>query len=298
MNRLPLVFFALLALISCEKEISMELPLIDETTVLVSIIQENKPILVELSKTHSPFLDVQIPIDNACVIIRADTSLDTLQYCQNGQYVSEMIASCNTNYEVLAYVDGKLEAHSSDSTPSVIDSDDIVCLPFTDFIGTNNYYEKYSGFSILINDNPNESNFYEIKTDILYSNGKTESRKCWSSDLIVEAEGINDYSPSTILFSDKLLGQEPVLLTIFYPPPYYVDNNQLIDPNYSVIVRCRNVSENYYKYKKGLAAHLSGKEYDFWNSAGDPTPMYNNIEGGFGTFVSFSETIDTINKAY
>lgn len=291
-----IVAFVLLSLFSCEKEVSMDLPLIEETSVLFSIIQENKPIMVELSKTHSPFVDTKIPIDSACVILRNAVSSDTLRHLGNGQFESEFHALCNTRYEISAYVDGKLESHSFDSTPSAIHAEDVICLPFTDFIGANDDNEKYSGFSIVINDKPNESNFYEIKTDILFSNGETESRKCWCTDFIVEAEGINDFYPTTVLFSDKLIGQEQAVLTIFYQPPYYVDSNQLIDPDYRVIVHCRNVSENYYKYKKGLAAHLSGKEYDFWNSAGDPVPMYSNIEGGFGVFACYTETIDTISK--
>ena len=295
-KKCAIVAFVLLSLFSCEKEISMDLPLIEDAHVLNSLFHENEHIYVELSKIHSPFSDVPIPEDDAFLIIKNGVAVDTLRHCQNGQYESTLIATSNTKYEISAYIDGELKVFSSDSVPAPICGSEIACSTFTDFVGTNEYNEKYSEFSISINDKPDETNYYEIKIYILFSNGDIVSGNCWSSDLIVEAEGINDYSPTTVLFSDKLFGQEQAVLTIFYQPPYYVDSNQLIDPDYRVIVHCRNVSEHYYKYKKGLVAHLSGKEYDFWNSAGDPVPMYSNIEGGFGVFACYTETIDTISK--
>lgn len=288
-----LLFLLAVVFVSCTKKISIDIPVVEESVVLNSILKVGQPAEVSISTTHSPYTDTIPGEKNAIVLLQTARSTDTLNHIGNGWYKSNDVIDFGTEYLVEATTD-KTKVSATDCVPKC--NADFSLSPFTDFVGVNESNEKFSSFEITLKDNTNQTDFYEIKVEALLSDGTVVDRKCWAKDDIIDAEGITEYSPNSLIFSDALICGEKRIL-VFFNTLYYVDSNTLIDPNYRIIVHVRSVSENYYKYKKKLAQYNSSQEHDIWTGVGDPVMMFDNVEGGYGVFVSYAEIIDTITKA-
>ena len=298
------VFF-LLTFTSCYKIVNIELPEVPPTLVVNSLITSNENIYVYVSSTKSPYdIDDKI-IEDALVIIKTEhNNIDTLCYVGDDIYESNLLGINGLTYYIEVFKDGYNKVNSSDYIPNTF-----ICnfTNFTDSVGigspsVGDKSSYYSKFDISINDNGLEKNFYEVYGYLIVRHKPNDiptiwHMTCFSSDLIIKNEGFNDLTSKSLLFSDELFNGENRSIEINYYPLSY-SNNTLVDPNYSAIVCVRNVSENYFNYKKDLAIHSYGAaEFDFWSVTGNPVPMSSNIKDGYGVFAGYTEIMDTICKA-
>lgn len=295
-----LLFFSCMFFLffGCTKEIDFELPIQDSKVVVNSLFTEDAPFSVYITKTRTPFDKREFFIENAKVLIFSGNITDTLQYIGEGIYMSSHLGLANSEYDIEVISYGFEKITSRDYIPKQIAQP--VISSFRDRVGVDEDGYNYSQFTIAFNDDANEKNFYEVFIQILLFDDEIWTRRCFSKDPIIVAEGLNEYYPSTIVFSDAFFNGKGKKLAINYFPVTYSKptggQGELLDPNYKVIVHFRNISENYYKYKKKLAVHLAGQEFDFWAGSGEPVQMFSNVKGGYGIFAGYAERIDTIQK--
>lgn len=292
---------------SCIKVVNIDLPEVPPTLVVNSLITSDENITVYVSSTKSPYdFDDKI-IEDALVIIKTENNdIDTLSYVGDGIYESNLLGINGLTYHIEVFKDGYNKVYSSDYIPNTFICD---ISNFIDSAGINapsvgensSYYSK---FDISINDNGLEKNFYEVYGYLVVRYKPNDTPTIWdmayfSSDLIIKNEGFNDLnlSSKSLLFSDELFNGENRSIEINYNPLRYQDNT-LVDANYSAIVCVRNVTEDYFNYKKNLVIHSYGaEEFDFWSGSGNPVPMSSNINNGYGVFAGYTEIMDTIYKA-
>jgi len=271
----------------------------DSKIVVNSLFTNDAPLSVYLTKTRTPFNEKELFIENARVIIYSENITDTLQYMGEGIYMSSHLGLANSEYRIDVISNGFEKVTARDYIPKQM-ALPLIVSGFCDSVGVNEHGDYYSQFTITFLDDANAKNNYEIFIKHLLFEDEVWDRGCFSNDPIIVAEGLNDYFPNTVVFSDAFIsGKEKELAINYYPVTYSKPTGgqgELVDPNYKVIVYFRNTSENYYKYKKKLAVHLAGQEFDFWAGSGEPVQMFSNVVGGYGIFAGYTERIDTIQK--
>jgi hypothetical protein len=188
-----------------------------------------------------------------------------------------------------------------DNISSVDDIPEFVAMQsasFHDSVAIDSDGVFFSECEIEFTDNSFQKNYYEISLFKLYELNNeiaTDEAYLFSSDPVIEAEGLTDYYPSSIILSDTLINGQNYKLKINYYPPYW-STGEVVDNKYKVIIHFRSISENYYKYKKALIVHEYNQDGDIWDGLGNPVPMFTNIEGGYGIFAGYIVDIDTISK--
>ena len=305
---LGLTFFAF---IQCIKEINIQLPEHHPQLVVNGLFQPDSLISVSLGKSKSLLDDTPAqPITNASILLYENSKkIDSLVW-YNNKYRSKVYPDPNTNYRLLVY-------HQEDT----LSTGDLLPNPplYSNVIHKDSVYfggegEFFNQLSLTIIDNPDEDNFYEltILTHIEHSKeeAEEESQSIFNSfvstsyfdennnDYIIQSEGLLNYYPETLLFSDKHFSSPQQELNINYRPRNlsFYDNHQ--DRAVSVILKLRAVSSHYYQYKRNLTIHLNNQESDLWDGTGEPISVYSNVTNGLGIFAGYNEVIDTLQKRF
>jgi hypothetical protein len=87
----------------------------------------------------------------------------------------------------------------------------------------------------------------------------------------------------TMLFTDETFKDSTIVLHIF------------TDVSDNPTILLRNVSYNYYQYKRNLYQHINNQNtsrYDIYDVfKGDPMDLYSNVKNGLGIFAAYSQTL-------
>lgn len=288
-----LIFFALFSFglfgnYSCTREVNIEIPEHEPKPVLNCLFKKDSAFKVYLG-TSAPILEEPIPIsDGEEIKLFGNNSFIESLVWENDKYVSSNKAQANVEYRIEWEKDGNTIS-SSDFTP---EQNPIESASFRDSIAFDEFGDKYSECAIVFSDNPHQKNYYEISFFIHYifeGENITRGTRLFSSDPIINAEGLDEFEPPFVIFSDEMINGQTYELKINYYP-----YRQAPETDYSLIVKFRSVSENYYNYSKALLTHRFYQESNIWNGFGSPVPMFTNIDGGYGIFAGFSEVVDTV----
>lgn len=281
----PFVF--LFSLLSCQKVIEIDLPPSDSKVVVNSFFTDGRPIKVHLSKSIG-ILENGFPECNDATVVLwiNDVKTDTL-YPDNGYYYSHVIAEIGKYYSLVV---------------SAPDMDSVFCediIPekaiLQSYVFTDSVLIDEDGFVInelkLDFQDIAGPNFYEVElvaNDIVSS----ENVFLWfkkNSDPIITSTGLLDYSPRTLIFSDKMFDGKHCSVKIYFATNWYRD--------YNLKIIFRSVSETYFKYKEKQFAYLFSLEYDIFSGMSEPINLHSNITGGYGIFAGYSsdENVMTIS---
>lgn len=290
MKRCLLLGFFFLPLVSCNKEVSMDVAYLEGKPVVNAYIAADAPMRVWLSKTRSPMSNQDVAFDDATVIVSEGESDDTLAF-DGSSYFSDKVAKAGHEYALKIYSDDTLCAFSYDIIPT--DVTDYQVTGFVDSAGINGEGYRYSQFEIVFRDDARQRNFYEIAVE-LDEFDEYEYRWCSSDDLSAQAEGMESSAAKYFLFCDDLFNGQEKHMKVRYSPSVW-STGGLVGYNH-VVVHFRTVSESYYKYRKTISATVAEQDADFWQGMADPTIMFTNINGGYGIFAGYAERIDTIQR--
>ncbi len=286
--------FAILSLmscISCSKIVTVKISEQVPKPVLSCLFTNNSVFKVDLSLSSSIY-DEPTLLENGEVLrlFSNDVLLDSLHW--NGQhYVSEIMPQTNVDYKIeWEKEEAKITSYGHLPEKVFVES-----ATLKDSVGFDESGTAYSECTLVLNDDPQHENFYEILLMRHYiRNGENiiSNYTIFSSDPVIKSEGLIDYEPMSILFSDEMINGQSHRFAINYYPSFRPDDNQ-----YQLILHLRSVSEAYYNYAKSLTIHKFYQVSSIWNGMGSPVPMSSNIEGGYGVFAGYSLTTDTVAKA-
>lgn len=281
MRLLYLILLVLsLSLISCEKEVSVEMPEHVPVIVVNSYLSKGDTIKVHISESGNLTKPLNFSLKGALVVINNNDNCDTLRLEPDGWYNSVLIGQNNIPYHI------KVE-HPDFETVEAVDSfPDLV--PFVlknyidrDIVDESGYY--YSSVEVEFNDDSEKENFYEITVK------KKGKWSIWSGikcdDLIIKNENISDKNYiEAFPFSDQLFNGEKLSVKIKYR------FNPTLDCVYIIL---RSTSRDYYLYKKSLYKYLNATYTNIWNYE-NTLSLHSNIEKGRGIFAGYSEYKDSI----
>lgn len=272
--------------ISCSKEIPLTLEKASPTLVLNSLIIPDSIFKVQLSATTEITSDNNRKLISTAMIklYENGTYIETLSNSGNATYLSSINPSPKKSYEL---------AISDIKYPSISSKESIPALPEVlkaTFKNAGKVYHPYqqdyidaAEASIVFKDPASEKNYYEIA--FLYSSHRLyySPYSLFFDNPVIQNEGDAEYNPTSLYFSDELFNGQTFNFTTNLP-----------FLNDTIYVSFRNISYNYYKYRKTWTRHLQNQNsgISFFNDIfkGEPIDMYSNISNGYGIFAGFSQS--------
>lgn len=273
----------LLLYTQCSKEIEIDIPQNSARLVVNSLFSSDTIVKLNLSKSIF-ILDHGRPIvKNAQIKLYKDgVFLENLSF-DSQKYISQTKPQRGSDYKITINVPEFPTLEAVNKVP------EMPVLGQTQ-LERNIYVEdnmvKFSRLKLQIEDISNGQDYYEVFLLERY-NGNLLMDVSYhkNQDAVINNEGLIDYRPSSIIFSDELFNSSSYQLSIDFH--FFKEESDLI-------IILRSISKEYYLYQKYLTIHLHSQDDDFWNGLGEPAQVYSNIRNGYGIFAAYSEVRDTI----
>ena len=289
----------LLIWLSCTKTLDLQLGKLPSKIVLNSFFQPDSTFKVlvsypiEITQRGRPVIE-----DAQVRLYKDDIFIEELQY-NNYFYRSIIKPQVGSCYRI------EVEAKNYTSVTAVDTVPENPILLHTEFI--KNYQTGYgnSGVQYTINrlkctlyDDLSHRNYYEIYVlykfwsefdqAYLYIALGFDKNECE----IINHEGVIDYYPRSIVFSNELFTSNEQQIDINVDASNFFDFN----PEGDLIVIFRKVSHAYYAYQKSMTIHdyFQYGDDDLWATP-MPVDLYTNVENGLGVFATYNEVRDTIS---
>jgi hypothetical protein len=302
MKRYYFLLILLIIFSSCEKtENVIEYPRHNSKIAVNCFFAQDEYLRIFLSKSLSP-------LDNKII---SEIKKAEIKLFENGeQVVSQVYHSSDGDY-IVAYKPKagktyKLEV-STDNLEKVMAQD---VLPASPVVAGQNfqildssYYQYNNGqridyggalkgrVKILLNDNPAEENYYQVKVGYISEYIGLDSIP---QSIFNEFYGLNCKDPSVLqnfsnsfLLSDKFFnGQNHEIIFTFSDDNKWGYHYYNLKPDSEIYVIITSLSKAGYLYVK--TAGLYSENYG--DPFAEPVRVFNNIENGYGIFAGFSET--------
>ena len=295
-----LIITFIILVISCTNEINIDLPNIKPKPVINCIFNPDSIFKLNISKTKK-ITDTNIYyINNADVDLFSDNKLlGKFNNSSNGNYILSLNPNKNTNYEVRVSIPNYKTITADSNIPTKIKILKATCA----FKRRDEYGDCIDEIAIEFNDPHDVENYYELLFFSQYN--KTDNIDLCNfiiNDPIIISEGDLDYNPRTLIFSDNLFNGKTAKIKLeFYGPYPYIDSQFIPERGDPLYVNLRSVSKSYYKYKKYWTRHSYNQNTDEHLDdpetllfLGIPSPMYTNIENGYGIFAGYSSDVKKI----
>ena len=296
-------------MIQCTKEVPIQLPEHSSQLVINGLFQSDSLLRDALGKSRSLLDDSPPqPVTNASLLLYENNEKIDSLYWQDNAYRSKIYPHPNVHYRLVIYHKGDT-LRTSDLLPSLPLYSHVSHKDSLYFGGEGEWFNQ---LSLTIIDNPNEDNFYELTIlthkEHSQEEAEEESQSIFNdfistplydennNDYVLQSDGLLNYYPETLLFSDKHFSSPQQELNINYKPRNlsFYDNHP--DRAVSILLKLRAVSAHYYRYKHNLFLHYNNQESDLWDGTGEPISVYTNVTNGLGIFAGYSEVIDTLTK--
>ena len=313
---LPLAGLLLMA--ACIQEIPLDLPSSDQQFVISSLVSDQAPCKLYLTKTIS-ITEQNFPVlANASIQLYDSESnelIDSLSYAGDSFYQGHKILSKGHKHLSLKVVsDGRqLTAHTYIPSKVAIRSAERR-IP----AGYDQYGDPITEYRVSFKDPAEEENFYDLYFLGYFGDGSDfirSNEELAYIDPVIREENLEDYENKSLLFSDQLFnGKDVTIVVRYYAMSSVSDVSSVVDTTrlqkgitYALL---RNVSKQYYQYRKDWTIHRYTQQkepaalqqdpllQDFsrFLFIGDPVPMSSNVQNGLGVFAGFSQDLQPTTK--
>ncbi len=311
MKRLSILFCTFLSIASCEESMNVKIPVENSKLSVTSYLHaddyfdgQNSSVYVSnsisaLASTDNYIYTDSIPvINNATVSIYETNALEEniasflLEfnydcYC----YINtELIPKQNTTYRLEVEADGYPTVYAVDKVPEK-PSYEITNFALLGNLDKKSYDGELSQFNLVVNDDPNTQNFYQLKIYIV-NTSFAKVRSCYYS--VSDPSFLNslnnnhvsgdNYNGRNGYFTDELFnGTSKSFFIQQYKPKGVFDH---------FYVELRALSKDLYEFnetKKDQSRDLNNPLF-----VSEPIFLDSNIENGYGIFGGKSAS----NKAY
>jgi len=269
-----LLLFLCLFCVSCTKEIEIDTRLFEKKVVVNSLFTPGKPFLFHFSYSVSPVDSFSVFTDSIHLLLYENNTkiLDT-KFLSNSLLTS-VYPQYNASYLLKVYVEGYDTIYAYDTISRKVGITEATIIQP---ISIDKYGTYISQASITFSDPAGERNYYEL---FLGDGGYDFENE--TTDPVLINEGDISYYPNSYFFSDELFDGQTYTMTI----------NKSLGSGMTVKSVLRNISRNYYMYRKYWARHFYNqigfdKEIGYLIYMGEPQAMFNSIVNGYGVFAGY-----------
>jgi Domain of unknown function (DUF4249) len=306
MKKIIVIASIVIAGISCEKTVVVNVPIAPSKLVVNGIVQANNIFTINVSKSEAVLSSntaTSFKVSNAFVQLYENGILkDTFLYNSvNNNYTVKngTVPLVGRTYKLTAALSGYTTVDAETSTPSNITIQSISRVPNarTDANGGTQDEVK-----IKFVDNGNETNYYlfKVKRPVNFTGSQLEYQSIFcikSNDVDIDRTSNND--PTDVnscidrefLMTDKNFNGNAKTITLFIDSyNLAVFTNPQNQKKYKPIVEINNISKNYYNYRRSIQTYRDNEDNPF----SEPVLVYSNVNNGYGIFSSFTIARDTI----
>jgi hypothetical protein len=299
-GKIKYAFFILLSFplifVSCIKLISDEFPDFETVPALNAILVSGDSLTLHLSLAEKlDFIELTL-VENASVqLTHGESESFQLNYQDNGIYTSNTIVEPGSPYHVSVLLKGYPEIIASDSVPTPCG---ISILSQTNTARLNEEGLFMPGIELEFLDDPQTNDYYEIIIYKRKENSFNPAPAFNEHNKILLNEGFEPYTTESLVFSDELIEEEYVFMSLIYGVDYNTgmtgDIKHQNIREHTVIVELRHISRAYYMFKKSLYFYENTRYADFIEGTATAYPIYSNVENGRGIVASYSSSIDSV----
>ncbi len=291
----------ILALMSCEKIIPLELPDRASRLVINSILNPDSLVRIYVYGSQALLAPRGVSvIDNAAIVLSEYGQLiDSIAFDpQSKSYLSRNFhPKPGRFYELIVSAPGFEEVSASCQVPFAVP---ILHAEAKDSAGIDEYGDYYSQFKVQFTDPEGTKDFYGLVGTV------PRTRLRWKSsqpgqparyDTLYDEVDIYMYSTISpvedtydngVVFTDDLFDGKTYELIINYYPSQW-SSNSIKDPRRRQLTLLLNHTDAfYYEYNRKLVKHLRNQNGGLF--AGEPVSVPNNITNGYGIFSGYSQT--------
>lgn len=310
MKRLSILLCTFLFITSCEDSLNVKIPVENSKLSVTSYLHaddyfdgQNSSVYVSNSISALASSDSYVYTDSIPVINNATVSIyETNELQENvASYLLEFDYDCycyintelspkqNTTYRLEVEADGYPNVYALDKVPDK-PSYEITNFELLGYLDKKSYDGELSQFNLVIDDDPNTENYYQLKIFIVNSS-RSKERTCsysmsdpslFNSLNNIDSEGV--YSGKGAYFNDELFNGTSKSFFIQHFKPTGVFDHFYIE--------LRSLSRDLYEFNKTRKEERATPNNPLFVS--EPIFLHSNIENGYGIFVGRSES----NKAY
>lgn len=295
--------FVVLSLFGCnfyETEVPIDLPAPKPKLVLHSAFTPfDLPALVKLfsvsvSQNAGVFDTTKmVPIADATVSLFIDGKFDQiLKYSSgSGLYWSNFYPNAGIEYSIKVEKEGFETVTTNGTIPPKVA---IKNCELTPFAGLNSDNLAFSQLSVTFDDPADQINYYEIM--VLDYGQEKDKYRLTTNDKIITSESyypspvlMDADLPKRLLFNDRLInGKTHTVEMTFHANQVLIRGKLFITPNL-LYIAFRSVSKDYYLYYTSLLKHTYNRRSDMLFGIAEPSPVYTNIQNGYGLFAGYAE---------
>jgi hypothetical protein len=291
-RKLPSLILALVAQVSCETIVDIDIPVEKPSVVMNSLINPDSAWSVNLSSSEYVLNnDTTRFIENAVVNVfdENDLLVTTLGYDKRGYYRnSQSRPEAGKFYKIAAKVPGYNDVEGSTRVPAypkIINA----TSRFTLF-----NFQPAGFYTVDFEDDPSTDNYYEIFMEsVVEANGSLDSTAYNYFSLYIESDDpsvnteILDFEVG-IMFSDKLFSGRNIKLFLKTPEGGYGLGSWGVGSQ----VLVRSVSEDYYEYARTLKLQFKISS----DPLAQPVEVRSNIKNGLGLVAGVAQSSFFISR--
>jgi len=295
-----IIFLGLFLLSSCAKLISDEFPDFDSLPAMNCILIGGQNARVHLSLTEKIDTTYLTLLDNASIeITDQEGNSEVLTHGIQGLYPTTMQVIPGAGYTITAQVDGYETLNASDIVPAIVP---VEILSHTNraVLTEDAYYRQ--GLDFRFHDNPDTKDFYEV---LIWEREeyRDEFRTRYpynENEAIILNEGMEPFYTPTVVFSDELMLDSTVEMTLHFGNAgsstrcWGPDSCYNYTREHTIMVELRHVSEAYYRFIKDFYLYEKNRYAFFVEGTATAMNIYSNVANGFGIVAAYSRSIDSV----
>lgn len=277
-----IVFFTLSILLffvfSCSTEVEIEWKDESQKYVVNCLLNPDEPVKLYAFTTTPILDDTTFFADGLDVeIYKNETIAWTGSGTENGEYPIPVYVEAGAKFKIIVKDKNSVTISAEDTIPLHIYISNATYL----FPAYGEGGSKFGKVSLSFQDDAKVKNYYEI---IILGKDSSINQTFNITSRVITLDSEHDSNfPGTIFFTDELFNGQQLDLNIFV--------NSYDTP----IIVLKNVSRNYYEYRKSLEAHFFNQNVDRENIyelfKGDPVELYSNVNNGLGIFAGYTQDI-------
>jgi hypothetical protein len=276
-----------LSLSGCRTLVSDDFPDFENLPTVNSILVEGEPLSVLVSMTGKIDSLPLSAVNNAIVNLYIDGDFgEQLENTGSGTYTSKTIVEAGKEYRCKVAIPNRDTILCRQTLPV---ASPILKIEHINIAGRNEEGTTYPAIKLTFRNNKEEQNYCEVVIKYFLPFDDQPGQHIVWLQTIIDPIILNEGLPIA-LFSNELIKDSTYTMTLNYSNGCAGSSGggPFRTTLFPLVVELRSVTYDYYRYKKQYYLYQKGITADGLLSPVTASPLYSNIESGYGIFAGYS----------